>query len=410
MKTYYDLLELQSTATPNEIKRAYYAAVKKISPEHNPAEFEQIKRAYEVLRDSQKRLYYNSELELDEGKSALLEQAKTFLADGKTGKAIKQLEALLEDSPNHLLLTRHLATAYEARGFFHKAIAQFEKLLSINELDMDAWDEYIDCLMNHDFHDKAGDAMRKAVALNEENGFGNVDVLISAILFFITVDETFTRICFDRLHKLDLTKSKLSDPAQALISIVLLTKSDDFIDDALHVGRHIKPGDYDYERIEKLLTVKELFALQKSGEFDDVFSSLFEALIDDDRSPSDWMKRLLMEGYILFDQPSVMRKQIRKINELYPQLFALHKTFLQSFLNEKNEDRMRDANISECKAVFKKHPELKAAFQNEDEEDDGPDADEMPTPMMPVRKPPKIGRNNPCPCGSGKKYKKCCGR
>ena len=22
---------------------------------------------------------------------------------------------------------------------------------------------------------------------------------------------------------------------------------------------------------------------------------------------------------------------------------------------------------------------------------------------------PKIGRNDPCPCGSGKKYKKCCG-
>jgi uncharacterized protein YecA (UPF0149 family) len=22
---------------------------------------------------------------------------------------------------------------------------------------------------------------------------------------------------------------------------------------------------------------------------------------------------------------------------------------------------------------------------------------------------PKVGRNEPCPCGSGKKYKKCCG-
>ncbi|MBU4269806.1 SEC-C domain-containing protein, partial [Candidatus Dependentiae bacterium] len=22
----------------------------------------------------------------------------------------------------------------------------------------------------------------------------------------------------------------------------------------------------------------------------------------------------------------------------------------------------------------------------------------------------KIGRNDPCPCGSGKKYKKCCGQ
>lgn len=25
-----------------------------------------------------------------------------------------------------------------------------------------------------------------------------------------------------------------------------------------------------------------------------------------------------------------------------------------------------------------------------------------------VREEPKIGRNDPCPCGSGKKYKKCC--
>ena len=27
-----------------------------------------------------------------------------------------------------------------------------------------------------------------------------------------------------------------------------------------------------------------------------------------------------------------------------------------------------------------------------------------------VRKEKKIGRNDPCPCGSGRKYKQCCGR
>jgi uncharacterized protein YecA (UPF0149 family) len=27
---------------------------------------------------------------------------------------------------------------------------------------------------------------------------------------------------------------------------------------------------------------------------------------------------------------------------------------------------------------------------------------------QPVIKKKKIGRNDPCPCGSGKKYKKCC--
>ena len=30
-------------------------------------------------------------------------------------------------------------------------------------------------------------------------------------------------------------------------------------------------------------------------------------------------------------------------------------------------------------------------------------------PVEPYRAPAKVGRNEPCPCGSGKKYKKCCG-
>jgi preprotein translocase subunit SecA len=34
---------------------------------------------------------------------------------------------------------------------------------------------------------------------------------------------------------------------------------------------------------------------------------------------------------------------------------------------------------------------------------------------LPKRRPPsfdidQLGRNAPCPCGSGKKYKQCCGR
>jgi len=32
------------------------------------------------------------------------------------------------------------------------------------------------------------------------------------------------------------------------------------------------------------------------------------------------------------------------------------------------------------------------------------------TSVEPVRRGPKVGRNDPCPCGSGKKYKHCCGR
>ena len=36
--------------------------------------------------------------------------------------------------------------------------------------------------------------------------------------------------------------------------------------------------------------------------------------------------------------------------------------------------------------------------------------DSAPSKREPIRKKVSIGRNDPCPCGSGKKYKKCCGR
>jgi uncharacterized protein YecA (UPF0149 family) len=37
------------------------------------------------------------------------------------------------------------------------------------------------------------------------------------------------------------------------------------------------------------------------------------------------------------------------------------------------------------------------------------DSSEYASPSEPYRAGPRIGRNQQCPCGSGKKFKKCCG-
>ena len=37
-------------------------------------------------------------------------------------------------------------------------------------------------------------------------------------------------------------------------------------------------------------------------------------------------------------------------------------------------------------------------------------ADESSEANQPVENGPKVGRNDPCPCGSGKKYKHCHGK
>lgn len=60
------------------------------------------------------------------------------------------------------------------------------------------------------------------------------------------------------------------------------------------------------------------------------------------------------------------------------------------------------------KGLRKKHHEV-AHFKKKDGEWYFYEA-ETPTQEQYIRETPKVGRNDPCPCGSGKKYKKCCGR
>lgn len=45
------------------------------------------------------------------------------------------------------------------------------------------------------------------------------------------------------------------------------------------------------------------------------------------------------------------------------------------------------------------------------EHEHGPDCEHPGGTHDPLRREaPKVGRNDMCPCGSGKKFKKCCGR
>ena len=58
---------------------------------------------------------------------------------------------------------------------------------------------------------------------------------------------------------------------------------------------------------------------------------------------------------------------------------------------------------------FCNHHEVSTFVKDDNGEwkfEDGEMVGEKPT----VREEPKVGRNDPCPCGSGKKYKKCCGK
>jgi preprotein translocase subunit SecA len=90
------------------------------------------------------------------------------------------------------------------------------------------------------------------------------------------------------------------------------------------------------------------------------------------------------------------------------------------------EETMRNLQANACSNIFRvqvqKQEENIPSLQHEEERetienhagDDDYDADAegaTRTKQKTVKRDrPKVGRNDPCPCGSGKKYKKCHGR
>jgi len=92
---------------------------------------------------------------------------------------------------------------------------------------------------------------------------------------------------------------------------------------------------------------------------------------------------------------------IAELNDLAPGIFSQAKTpeMKKMILNIYKKMIEDGVNVKDEKAVEKWMQENAHLFQGGD----------VPKVETYKREKPKVGRNDPCPCGSGKKYKKCCG-
>jgi SWIM/SEC-C metal-binding protein len=80
---------------------------------------------------------------------------------------------------------------------------------------------------------------------------------------------------------------------------------------------------------------------------------------------------------------------------------------------EKNPARVRvrtEERMNEVTAIFEEKRWKFAIELEPDKPEDTADMESLLHPPQPVTAEKKVGRNEPCPCGSGKKFKKCCER
>lgn len=101
------------------------------------------------------------------------------------------------------------------------------------------------------------------------------------------------------------------------------------------------------------------------------------------------------------------------IKENYPYTYANNKDFFEKIkgdsenIAEKVIDELYPytQKVSREEFVQSMHQTYKQACENKKESIYVYDGEETYRRIQ-----PKVGRNDPCPCGSGKKYKKCCGK
>ena len=68
-----------------------------------------------------------------------------------------------------------------------------------------------------------------------------------------------------------------------------------------------------------------------------------------------------------------------------------------------------EERLNEVSAIFKENGWNFTIKLEADKPEDITDLEILQNPPKTVSVEKKVGRNDPCPCGSGKKFKKCCG-
>lgn len=121
---------------------------------------------------------------------------------------------------------------------------------------------------------------------------------------------------------------------------------------------------------------------------------------------------LTYEWYMCQYIPEHM-EEVQYVEAVYPHTYAKNKDFFDNVKNnpidtvEKIEDKLNTYTKGASRQEFYEsmHRAYKMACESKKEPVYVYDGTESYRRIV-----PKVGRNDPCPCGSGKKYKKCCGR
>ncbi len=440
MDDYYKLLDIEETATEGEIKRAYFKKARQYPPERFPEEFKALRAAYETLSHPDKREDYDKrsteQSSLPEAAADLLAQAanarrmefyddaeallKTacelfpeqhlpkrelaglYTEQGKSGKAASVWEELCKDSPENAEYAAALAKTYFDRGWRKKAIAELERSLRLNDKSYSVWTGLIRWRFDGGEWYEAREACYKAAEIAKDLGEDGFVLYLSMSSLIVKYDDSLAEEYLQKAAAMLKANPGFSkDRAEFIVirtldSIMANGKAMLFPyirEMAAMLGR---VTDDSQRALDRAALMYDVITLPDKG-YSTIFYELFVTLDESDDSTDDKCVIASMEIHILMDIDA-FRSELLRLKREFPVLYALHAKFFDDALASRAPQRLIDKRLK----FLDKHGMAPAYFDD--------DFETETIEQEPFRRETaQVGRNDPCPCGSGKKYKKCCG-
>jgi curved DNA-binding protein CbpA len=442
-KDHYETLGIAKNAGEDEIKRAYFGLVRKYQPDRSPEEFKEIRTAYEILRDREKRAEYDLVGELPSSVAPLFHEAQrlsrfgrydraaelyrmilkrhpgldkvrehyalSLAADNKPGKAAEAWEELCRRHPDNPSYARGLGESYFERGWHKKALAETRRSLSLDSTSADSWLLLISCtaktLENTGVWDELRELSLEALeAIKNVNVDGWKKIQLHTYAFAAAGPENTggARGSLQEILRLirEGGRRERDEGGRALSEILIIVPAGNLTElyPKLREIADLVPDAIDEKARGKLNDIRLNFEIERleEGGFSGIFHDLFALLNAEFAEEEDEIDLMAME-YHLLDDKITYDPQIRRLKEEFPELYALHASFFNEALRTRNPEKMLFQRA-------RKYKKLKNQVGIDEKE---PDSEPEETVR---RTQPKVGRNDPCPCGSGKKYKHCHGR
>ncbi len=457
MDMYYKILELEPGASQLEIKKAYFKLIRQHSPESDPEQFRQIREAYEQLKNAEEtpegptfppfaepwaekaleqieqyRRAGNKEKYRDACEEAFRmfpEEVRflymTVIAQrecGNTGKAVKNAEKLVSKDPENKWFQMELAISYMERGYTQKAYFACEKAYEMGCRNLDFILLYsVGC----DGYGQPG----KGVALlleviRQEKKWTREEIpeLVESYIGLLKMNREAAETHFEEIieglcHVLGQYGIYMKDYMPEIIMMLAYASMDgrngaeenEKVQKAFGLMRKLCSTEDEKHMINTALNEVNYQRLIRDRRIGDTLSRGYEAYYDDNMEPQLRKYALTDVQLCMVEERQEILKQVEIIRQDYPDYYEKLHDFIRKLQQEKNLAYLKSSLLKtynrlgqECSGgyYYEEYPQEKIKQQGT------LISDGMDQPY--VRGAKKIGRNDPCPCGSGKKYKHCC--